>query len=644
MLAWLFVWGEHISQQVGKMPDEKRAALIIGNEGYLTNPLSNPLNDARAINDRLIELGFGTVLGQNLERDGFFQKLNEFEDKFWGCEVALLYYAGHGVQYAESNYFVSVEANIQRWGDIKRYCFPLDIVFERFKDATDSCILLLDCCRNTPFLNTMSSNRDLTPAPGLADVKSDLDAFVVFATAPNNVAKDGRGEHSPFTQALLDHLGQPGVEIYDTILDVMSDVQRATNSQQKPSILSNWSRQFFFIAPPTVSSESETENAAEAEFVAIMGSNSIAIFEAYILAHPGSNYIKYAQARIKELRARGAASEAKKGETASISDDFDDESFDEMAFDDAAFGDSGLVDLGFDDLGFDTTGSSKLEDNDDPPKPGSMPDVPKSDAVSRGAGKKSYADNNERGAPSKRKQDLHEMSYVSVAKVLDANAHAVGSAFVIRGADLFGEEDNELYIVTASFVLGSKWEYAIPPSEAHISFEESGSKRSTIIPVNNRVVWELSTAGDPAGGVNTTVAHLGTDLPDYVKPLPIAKRLPKIDYQAPLSMNHPGVIAVSFPYGGAVSISESILLDYDRGGGGPVSQPDPLGRETFLHYTAASEPGTSGCPILNHELQVIGLHIGGGDNIKRLNQLPGTYSVNFGVWIQSIIHAIRRSS
>ena len=216
---------------------QDRVALVIGNGKYVhAQALPNPANDARAIAGALREIGFAVVQGADLDRSGMERALFDFLDKARTARVALIFYAGHGLQVDGRNYLVPVDAKLESARDLNFGMVELDKVLASLDDPNRANIVILDACRDNPLTRSFAAKtRSGTMAAGLAALTSvGTGTLLAFATAPDKVALDGRGANSPFTEGLLKHLRTPGLEVRQMLTRVRADVARATSEQQVP--------------------------------------------------------------------------------------------------------------------------------------------------------------------------------------------------------------------------------------------------------------------------------------------------------------------------------------------------------------------------------------------------------------------------
>jgi uncharacterized caspase-like protein len=217
-----------------------RVALVIGNGKYINaNVLPNPPNDARAIANKLSDIGFDVAFGQDLDRAGMERLVRDFLRKVVPAKVALLYYAGHGLQVDGRNYLVPIDAKLQAPSDLAYETIKLDDILDNLNEPSRANIIILDACRDNPlarsFAARLGASRSTAVATGLAGYSTlGTGTLIAFSTAPGQVALDGEGQNSPFTQALVKHLATPGLEVRQMLTRVRDDVARATSDRQVP--------------------------------------------------------------------------------------------------------------------------------------------------------------------------------------------------------------------------------------------------------------------------------------------------------------------------------------------------------------------------------------------------------------------------
>ena len=219
---------------------DRRVALVVGNSDYSSAPaLANPTNDATAIGAALERLGFSVSLGLDQTNSEFRDLIYQFSRQAEGAELALFFYAGHGIQVAGRNYLLPVDATVESETDLDFAAVDLQLVLKQLERSARNSIVLPDACRDNPFETALSRSMGATRSAtalsrGLARVETLGGALIGFATDPGAVAFDGDGQHSPFTDALLSHMETPGLEINSLMTRVRADVVTATDRRQRP--------------------------------------------------------------------------------------------------------------------------------------------------------------------------------------------------------------------------------------------------------------------------------------------------------------------------------------------------------------------------------------------------------------------------
>ena len=233
---------------------EKRVALVIGNSAYQNvSPLPNPKSDALLMANTLERLGFVLVGGGalvDLDKARFDAAVQSFGSQLIGADVALFYYAGHGLQVRGTNYLVPVTANPVRETDVDFQMVDVSLVLRQMEGAgTKLNLVMLDACRNNPF-----GGRGLRSSDGgLAQIRAPEGTLLSYATQPGNVALDGDDGHSPYTRALVDTMQRPGLDVFQTFNQVGLIVKRATGSSQQPWVsTSPIDGSFYFASAPSV--------------------------------------------------------------------------------------------------------------------------------------------------------------------------------------------------------------------------------------------------------------------------------------------------------------------------------------------------------------------------------------------------------
>lgn len=189
---------------------ERRTALVIGNSSYSSGPLKNTVTDATAIAAQLQKLGFTVTLKRNADLRRMEDALTDFGNRLKRGGVGLFFYAGHGLQVGGANYLVPVGARINRESDIKYETLNVGKVLDEMATANNGRnIVILDACRDNPYSRSFRN-----ASRGLAIISNaPVGTFISYSTSPGNVASDGDGRNSPYTEALLRYMKEPGLTI-----------------------------------------------------------------------------------------------------------------------------------------------------------------------------------------------------------------------------------------------------------------------------------------------------------------------------------------------------------------------------------------------------------------------------------------------
>jgi hypothetical protein len=282
------------------MSQERRIALVIGNAAYRQGALPNPVNDARAMAARLRSVGFEVTLRENLKTREIGSVYREFRSKIMPGNVALVFYAGHGLQFKGQNYFPAVDADISSEEDVPLQSLNLGTLLDNMEEAKAGVsLVLLDACRDNPF-----ARRFRGASRGLAKVEAASGTLIHYATKPGSVAADGDGQNGTYTEALLAQIGEPGVPVEQMLKRVTNRVVAKTKGKQEPWIEGSLRGEFYFIfqGPTTVqvqavSTDPETETWKMAE-----RADSVDAFEAYLKEYPKGKYVAAARIRIAALK------------------------------------------------------------------------------------------------------------------------------------------------------------------------------------------------------------------------------------------------------------------------------------------------------------------------------------------------------
>ncbi|SFN86012.1 Uncharacterized protein, contains caspase domain [Mesorhizobium sp. NFR06] len=220
---------------------ERRIALVLGNSQYQhAAPLANPARDAQAMAERLRGLGFEVVPGFDLTKQQTQATVAQFAKQVRGADIALFFYAGHGLQVAGMNYLLPVDAALEDETSLDFEAVSIDFILRQMSRETSIRLVFLDACRDNPLADVLAKTAGVKGASsGLAEIPIEnggAGTLVAFAASPNQLAYDGSGEHSPFTTALLQHIGEANVSITEAMNRVTGDVFKVTAGKQRPWI------------------------------------------------------------------------------------------------------------------------------------------------------------------------------------------------------------------------------------------------------------------------------------------------------------------------------------------------------------------------------------------------------------------------
>ncbi len=233
----------------------KRVALVIGNSNYAhAGVLDNPVNDARGVTSSLRRLGFTVKDYYDLNRSQMVEALSDFGDLIAGADWAVVFYAGHGVEMDGTNYLIPIDVRLKRDSDVPLEGVSLNAVLAKVDAATQLGLVILDACRNNPFVTRMirSAGAKRSISQGLGRIEPEGNTAVAYAARHDTTADDGpTGGNSPFSEALLGHIEEPGTEIRILFGKVRDAVRRKTDRRQEPFLYSSLGGDQHFFAAST---------------------------------------------------------------------------------------------------------------------------------------------------------------------------------------------------------------------------------------------------------------------------------------------------------------------------------------------------------------------------------------------------------
>ena len=287
---------------LAETPPERRVALVIGNSSYRNAPvLPNTVNDARDMVTALRKVGFEVVDGIDLDKRGMDAALTRFARLAQDADAAMFYFAGHGFQFNGENYLVPVEAKVEDEVGVQYETTRLNDVVTALNYAKGVKIMVLDACRNNPFVGLLAkrqATRGFSVGSGLAPVQRAQGMVIAYATQANDVAADGAGRNSPFTAALVREIDQPGLEVAALFRRVQKSVYDTTAGRQTPELSLSLLGDFYL---------NREETDADV-WRRIRAGDDPAALQAFIQRYPQSFFVIDARTRLDLIERRSSVS------------------------------------------------------------------------------------------------------------------------------------------------------------------------------------------------------------------------------------------------------------------------------------------------------------------------------------------------
>ncbi|NEU97198.1 caspase family protein [Bradyrhizobium uaiense] len=300
---------------------EKRVALVLGNSAYRNSaPLTNPVNDASVMAVTLKNAGFDVVdFRKDLPAVETRRALREFADLARDADIALVYYAGHGIEVDGANYLIPVDAKLERDTDVYDEAFSLDRILVAIEPARKLRLVILDACRDNPFAKTMKrtlATRGI--GQGLAKVEpTNPNVLIAYSAKAGSTAADGDGKNSPFTIALSKFLPTPGLDVRRAFGYVRDEVLKTTNNRQEPFVYGSLGGEDVPLVPapqkpapaaaaaPTAPAPTPQSEARRDYELALQIGNRNAI-NAFLAQYPSGYYANLARLQLEKFTAEDA--------------------------------------------------------------------------------------------------------------------------------------------------------------------------------------------------------------------------------------------------------------------------------------------------------------------------------------------------
>jgi uncharacterized caspase-like protein len=298
---------------------DKRVALVIGNSAYQkVARLPNPANDAAAVAAMFKAAGFETVESKlNLPANDLRKALREFGARSRDADVAVVYYAGHGIELDGTNYLIPVDATLETDADVLDETVPLDRVLFAVEPAKQLRLVILDACRDNPFARTMKRTiAARSVGRGLAKVEpTSPNTMIAFAAKAGSTASDGDSSNSPFAAALVVYLPKPGLDLRRAFGFVRDDVLKSTGNKQEPYVYGSLGGNDVPLVPAkpvATGPQADPQAAVRRDYELALQLATRDGWEAFLSQYPNGFYANLAKGQLKKIAAeetRAAAAE-----------------------------------------------------------------------------------------------------------------------------------------------------------------------------------------------------------------------------------------------------------------------------------------------------------------------------------------------
>ena len=290
---------------------EKRVALVIGNSAYKnTLRLTNPVNDAALVGDMFKKAGFDAVdVKTDLNASEMRRMLREFAGRVRDADMAVIYYAGHGIELDGSNYLIPTDAMLETDGDVLDETVALDRALFAVEPAKRLRLVILDACRDNPFAKTMKrmvASRAI--GRGLAKVEpTSPNTMVAFAAKAGSTASDGDAKNSPFAAALVERLPTPGLDLRKAFGFVRDDVLKNTGYKQEPYVYGSLGGDDVPLVqakPAAVAGpQANPQDSVRRDYELALQAGLREAWEAFLQTYPDGFYANLARVQLKKIAA-----------------------------------------------------------------------------------------------------------------------------------------------------------------------------------------------------------------------------------------------------------------------------------------------------------------------------------------------------
>src|SRR6266702_2481786 len=297
---------------------EKRVALVLGNSAYQNvAQLTNPANDSAKIAATLKDAGFDVVDSRHdLPAAETRRALRDFADRARDADIAVVYYAGHGIEVDGANYLIPVDAKLERDTDVYDEALSLDRVLIAIEPARKLRLVILDACRDNPFAKTMERTvASRAIGQGLAKVEpSSPNVLIAYSAKAGSTAVDGDGKNSPFTSALSKHLTTPGLDVRRAFGYVRDDVLKNTGNRQEPFVYGSLGGEDMPLVPapartaaaPATAPATNPQAEARRDYELALQVGNRSALNAFLAQYPDGFYASLAKLQLEKIAAEEA--------------------------------------------------------------------------------------------------------------------------------------------------------------------------------------------------------------------------------------------------------------------------------------------------------------------------------------------------
>jgi hypothetical protein len=288
----------------GRAEASTRIALVIGNGTYQNVPsLPNPTNDATDLSLSLGRLGFSVTTLKDARYDDIRRALIDFSSRANGAEIALIFFAGHGIQVGGENWLIPVDARLDTDVNVANETIGLQAFTHAVSNTTKLGLVILDACRSNPFVRKMqSTNLSRVVSRGFSRIEPSDNVLVAYAARDGTTASDGHGRNSPFTQSLLSNIETPGLEIRFLFANVRDDVMATTKKEQQPFVYGSLSKDPIYLQAAQPAGGAGSVNVEdELAWSFVKDTIDIALLKQFIEKYPRSRWRSDAEAKLTSL-------------------------------------------------------------------------------------------------------------------------------------------------------------------------------------------------------------------------------------------------------------------------------------------------------------------------------------------------------